>query len=80
MHIKGRGVIHSTRHTAVIHLTPTVLPIKLLNPLIPNRYNCTYVLFLVEGPIVVKRTVTLLTHKSLKHTIVSIESDHFLYK
>ena len=50
-----------------------------INPLMPSRYNCTYVLFLfLRSNCCKKLTLTLLTHESPKHTIVSI--DPFLYK
>ena len=48
------------------------------NPLMPNRYNCTYVLFLFLRSNWCKKLIrTLLTHKSPKHTIMSIEINHF---
>ena len=49
-----------------------------LNPLMSNRCKCTYVLFLFLRSNCKKLILTLLTHQSLKLTIVSI--DHFLYK
>ena len=57
------------------------IPFVGLNPLMPNRYNCTYVLFLfLRYHCCKKSTLTLLTHKYPKHTIVSSEMNHFLYK
>ena len=52
-----------------------------VGPLMPNRYNCTYVFFLFLRSNCCKNLIlTLLIHKSLKHIIVSIEINHFLYK
>ena len=52
-----------------------------LNPLTPNRYNFTYGLYLFLRSYCCKKlTLALLTHKSPKHTIVSVEKNHFLYK
>ena len=49
------------------------------NPLMPNRYNCTCVLFLFfRSNFCKKPTMTFSTHKSPKHTIVSIEMNNFL--
>ena len=49
-----------------------------LNPLMPNRYNCTYVLFLFLRFNCCKKQIrTLLNHTS---TIVSIEINHFVYE
>ena len=48
------------------------------NPLMPNRYNCTFVLCLfLRSNCCKKSTLTLLTHKSPKRIIVSIEINHF---
>ena len=44
-------------------------------------YNCTHVLFLVLRSNSYKKfTLTLLTHKSTNHNIISYEINHFLYK
>ena len=46
-----------------------------------NRYYWTYVLFLfLRSNCCKKLTLNLITHKSSKHTIVSIEIKRFLYK
>ena len=62
--------------TYVLHYS--FLPFFLLNPITPNRYSCTYVLFsFLRSNCCKKQTLTLLTHKSPKHTIVSIEIKPF---
>ena len=52
-----------------------------INPIVPNRYYCTYILVLFLRSICLQKlTLTLLTHKSPKPTILGIEINHFLYK
>ena len=47
----------------------------------PSLCYFTYVLFLFLRSIFCQKlTLTLLTHKSPKRTVVSIESNNFLYK
>ena len=54
---------------------------KEADPLVPNRYYCNYILFLLLRSICrQKLTLTLLTHKSPMPNIVSIEINHFHYK
>ena len=51
-----------------------------VNSLMPTRYNCTYVLCLfLRSNCCKKLILTLLTHKSPKHTSMSIEINHFHY-
>ena len=46
-----------------------------------STYNCTYGLNLfLRSNYCKKLTLTVLTHKSPKHTIVSIEINHILHK
>ena len=45
------------------------------------NYNCTHGLYLfLRSNCCKKLTLTLLTHKSPKYTIVSVEINNFLYK
>ena len=51
------------------------------NPLMPNRYNCTYVLLLfLRSRCCKKLILSMLTHKSPKHTMMGIEINHTHYK
>ena len=52
---------------------------SMFNPLMPKMPMHGLFLFL-RSSCCKKLTLTLLTHKSPKHTIVSIEINHFLYK
>ena len=75
--------VQNTNYVRLGLLAPfSNLTFYLFNPLVPNWYYCTYILILVLVLSSIRRkklTLTLLTNKTPKPTILIIERNHFLY-
>ena len=66
----GRNVLIFTPSSVPEFYKLILIEAEGLNPLVPNRYQCTYILFLFVRSICRKMlALTLLTHKSPKHAL-----------
>ena len=80
-YINYKKIIKNKRSIYLLHANLLAVSSQEVNQLMPNRFNCTYVLVLVlRSNRPKKKTRTSLTHTFPKHTIVSIETSYFLYK